>query len=77
MNGIAFQDVHEIWWLETIGGHHWIAKRVPDDAYVVMPNQLGIDQFDLEDALGAKKNHLAPPHWLILSRTTIWSFLDG
>ena len=34
MNGIAFQDVHEIWWLETIGGHHWIAKRVPDDAYV-------------------------------------------
>lgn len=20
MNGIAFQDVHEIWWLETIGG---------------------------------------------------------
>ena len=58
MNGIAFQDVHEIWWLETIGGHHWIAKRVPDDAYVVMPNQLGIDQFDLEDAFGAKKNHL-------------------
>ena len=58
MNGIAFQDVHEIWWLETIGGHHWIAKRVPDDAYVVMPNQLGSDQFDLEDALGAKKNHL-------------------
>ena len=58
MNGIAFQDVHEIWWLETIGGHHWIAKRVPDDAYVVMPNQLGIDQFDLEDALGAKKDHL-------------------
>ena len=29
MNGIAFQDVHEICWLETIGGHHWIAKRVP------------------------------------------------
>ena len=58
MNGIAFQDVHEIWWLETIGGHHWIAKRVPDDAYVVMPNQLGIDQFDLEDALWRQKNHL-------------------
>ena len=58
MNGIAFADVNEVWWLETIGGHHWIAKRVPDDAYVVMPNQLGIDQFDLEDALGAKKNHL-------------------
>ena len=24
MNGIAFQDENEIWWLETIGGHHWI-----------------------------------------------------
>lgn len=58
MNGIAFQDVHEIWWLETIGGHHWIAKRVPDDAYVVMPNQLGIDAFDLDDAFGAQENHL-------------------
>ena len=41
MNGIAFQDQDEIWWLETIGGHHWIARRVPDDVYVVMPNQLG------------------------------------
>ena len=58
MNGIAFQDVNEIWWLETIGGHHWIARRVPDDVYVVMPNQLGIDTFDLEDAFGAQENYL-------------------
>lgn len=58
MNGIAFQDVDEIWWLETIGGHHWIAKRVPDDAYVLMPNRLGIDAFDLEDALGPGQEHL-------------------
>ena len=58
MNGIAFQDVDEIWWLETIGGHHWMARRVPDDAYVVMPNQLGIDAFDLDDAFGAQENHL-------------------
>lgn len=42
MNGIAFQDQNEIWWLETIGGHHWMARKVPDEAYVVMPNQLGI-----------------------------------
>ncbi len=58
MNGIGFQDVSEIWWMETIGGHHWIAKRVPDDRYVVMPNQQGIDDFDFSDALGAQKNHL-------------------
>ena len=58
MNGIAFQDHEEIWWLETIGGHHWIAKRVPDDVYVVMPNQLGIDSFDLEDAFSEQKSHM-------------------
>jgi dipeptidase len=58
MNGIAFQDVNEIWWLETIGGHHWIAKRVPDDQYVIMPNQLGIDEFDFSDALGDKKRYM-------------------
>ena len=58
MNGIAFQDVDEVWWLETIGGHHWIAKRVPDDAYVTMPNQLGIDSFDLDDAEGAQADHM-------------------
>ena len=58
MNGIAFQDHEEIWWLETIGGHHWMAKRVPDETYVVMPNQLGIDSFDLEDALSAQKTHM-------------------
>lgn len=58
MNGIAFQDADEIWWLETIGGHHWIARRVPDDAYVVMPNQLGIDQFDLEDALSEQTEYM-------------------
>ena len=58
MNGIAFQDKDEIWWLETIGGHHWMARRVPDNMYVVMPNQLGIDRFDLEDALGEQKEYM-------------------
>ena len=61
MNGIAFQDTDEIWWLETIGGHHWIARRVPDDVYVVMPNQLGLDEFDLEDALSGQKEYMCSP----------------
>ncbi|NJP40114.1 C69 family dipeptidase [Oscillospiraceae bacterium HV4-5-C5C] len=58
MNGIAFQDLEEIWWLETIGGHHWIARRVPDDCYAVMPNQLGLDQFNLDDALTERRNFM-------------------
>ena len=58
MNGIGFQDENEVWWLETIGGHHFIAKRVPDDEYVVGPNQQGIQFFDFVDAFGEKKNHI-------------------
>ena len=58
MNGIGFQDRNEIWWMETIGGHHWLARRVPDDAYVVMPNQQGIDRFDFTDAFGEQKDHM-------------------
>lgn len=57
-NGIAFQDADEIWWLESVGGHHWIARRVPDDSCVVMPNQLGIDSFDLNDALGGREEFM-------------------
>ena len=58
MNGIAFQDENEVWWLETIGGHHWIARRVPDNCYVVNPNQQGIDFFDFDDAEKDKKEHI-------------------
>ncbi len=57
-NGIGFSDENEVWWFESIGGHHWIAKKVKDDEVVVMPNQLGIDSFDLDDAFGKKKAHL-------------------
>ncbi|MCP0886287.1 C69 family dipeptidase [Ligilactobacillus sp. WILCCON 0076] len=47
-NGIAFSDKDEIWWLETIGGHNWAAKRIPDEAYVVAPNRMNIDEFDFK-----------------------------
>lgn len=70
MNGMAFSDKDNIWYLETIGGHHWIARRIPDDAYVIAPNRLNIDEFkfddpdnfacsaDLQDLIA--KNHLNP-----------------
>ena len=57
-NGIAFNDENEVWWMETIGGHHWMARRVPDDCCVINPNQFGMDEFDLDDAFGARKAHL-------------------
>ena len=61
INGIGFQDVNEVWWLESIGGRHWMAKRVPDDKYVVAPNQQAIDSFDFVDAYGEKCDHLCAP----------------
>lgn len=45
-NGVVFSDKNEIWYMETIGGHHWAAKRVPDDSYVVAPNWFSITNFD-------------------------------
>ena len=57
-NGIAFNDENEIWWLESIGGHHWIARRVPDDTVVLAPNQFGMDYFDFSDAYGKAENFM-------------------
>ncbi len=57
-NGIAFNDEPEVWWLETIGGHHWMARRIPEDGVVIHPNQFGMDAFDLADAFGKQEAHL-------------------
>lgn len=45
-NGMAFGDHDELWYLETIGGHHWAAVRIPDEAYIIAPNRFNITEFD-------------------------------
>lgn len=45
-NGVAFSDQDEVWYFESIGGHHWAAIRIPDDAYVIAPNRFNIDHYD-------------------------------
>ena len=72
-NGIIISDVDEIWYVETIGGHHWIARRVPDDKCAIIPNQLGIDYFDFDDAFSDAREFMCsddltefietPPSW--------------
>ena len=57
-NGIAFNDEKEVWWLETIGGHHWMARRLPDDVVAIIPNQFAMDSFDFEDAFGKQEANL-------------------
>lgn len=80
MNGTAFSDADEVWWMETVGGHHWIARRVPDDVYVTMPNQLGIDEFDLDDALGEGRDFLCSAdlrEWMAANRLDLTLGAEG
>ncbi|QBP18356.1 C69 family dipeptidase [Acetilactobacillus jinshanensis] len=67
-NGIAFSDHNEVWYMETAGGHHWVAVRIPDDSYAIAPNQINIQDIDFHDPKNymfsndlpefVRKNHL-------------------
>lgn len=46
---IGIADSREAWVFELLGGHHWVAARVPDNAYYAQPNMLRIRQVDLSD----------------------------
>ena len=48
-DGLAVADPDEAWLIEIGSGHHWIAVRVPQDAYVVLANSLRIHNVDLTD----------------------------
>lgn len=37
--GVVFSDAKEAWYLESAGGHLWLAQRLPDDAVFVSANQ--------------------------------------
>lgn len=48
-NGILFADNDEAWYLETAGGHYWVAQQIPTDSYAVISNQLSIQTIDFND----------------------------
>lgn len=49
-NSISFNDKNEIWYLETAGGHHWAAMRIPDECYAIAPNQTLMQEVDVNDS---------------------------
>jgi dipeptidase len=48
----------EAWLLSLVQGRHWVARRVPDDGVVVLPNVHIITEVDLADTL----NYLGSPN---------------
>lgn len=50
-------DPNEAWLLAVVRGRHWVARRVPDDCVVLLPNVHIIADVDLKDS----RNVLASP----------------
>ena len=48
-NSVLFSDKDEVWYMEISSGHHWVAQRIPDDAYAICANQVSIQQVDFND----------------------------
>ncbi len=48
-NSVLFSDRDNVWYMEIVTGHHWVAQRIPDDAYAVAANQVAIQQVDFDD----------------------------
>ena len=71
-NGIAFGDENEIWYMEIVTGHHWVAQRIPDDCYAATGNRVAIQQVNFDDPDNfmwsegiqefVEKHHLNPDH---------------
>jgi len=58
-SGRAYEivDKNEGWVLQVVKGKHYVAKRVPDDEVMFIPNWYTIHQVDLSD----KENYIASP----------------
>ena len=85
-NGIAFSDNNEVWYLETIGGHHWAAIKIPDDDYAVISNRMSIQKFDFSssDTLASpdlkeliEQHHLNPKNDTVNLRQIFGSSSDS
>lgn len=53
----SIADPNEAWVFEAVNGKYWVARRVPDDEVVIIPNYYVIDSIDLSDTL----NYLSSP----------------
>lgn len=49
-DGVLFADSDEAWYMEIGSGHHWVAKRIPDDEYAVVANRISLQVIDFDDS---------------------------
>ncbi|MEW6186090.1 MAG: C69 family dipeptidase [Thermodesulfobacteriota bacterium] len=49
--GVAISDRNEVWYLETASGHHWLAMKIPEEAYFVSANQGRFQEADISDIM--------------------------
>ncbi|UQS82087.1 C69 family dipeptidase [Bombilactobacillus folatiphilus] len=69
-NSVLFSDCNDVWYMEIVTGHHWVAQRIPDDAYAIAANRVSIQQVDFTNAIEfmwsegiqefVSENHLNP-----------------
>ena len=43
----AIGDPNHIWLFELLGGHRWVAQKLPNNAFLAHPNMITIRQVDL------------------------------
>lgn len=48
-NGVIFSDNNDVWYMEIVTGHHWVAQRIPDNAYAATGNRVAIQEVDFSD----------------------------
>ncbi|WP_099974213.1 C69 family dipeptidase [Lactobacillus terrae] len=49
-NSVLFSDKDDVWYMEIVTGHHWVAQRIPDDSYAIAANRVSIQQVDFDDS---------------------------
>lgn len=68
-SGCGVADPKEVWYIEAGGGKCWVARRVPDDAYMAVANGYRIGVVDFKD----KKNFIYPTYLKTFTRKTgLW-----
>ena len=71
-NGVIFGDRDEVWYMEIYAGHQWAAVKIPDDCYVIAPNDGRIGEIDVTDKVDREAWHAAV-HGVAKSRTLLSS----